>query len=195
MMARAGLLTPLFASLVLTAVSGCSIYKAATLPEHRNLTVLSAGTPRLHVIAELGIPASTQNENGYKRDLFMFRQGPPPAVKNGRVVFHTAADVLTAGLWEIAGTPIEFLAEGKPMSLEVTYDEHDRVRSIVYLENRPPLPVVATPASPPPAAPVAADGEWTGTASLENGPSLLAPEAPPPETGSPSSVTGASRAK
>ena len=47
----------------------------------------------------------------------------------GRAVAHGVMDVLTLGLWEIAGTPIEAV-QGEKYEATLTYDEQDRVTDI-----------------------------------------------------------------
>jgi len=42
--------------LMFVTVAGCAVVKATNQPDKKNLSVLSVGTPRRHVIAELGAP-------------------------------------------------------------------------------------------------------------------------------------------
>ena len=42
---------------LLGSTSGCAAFKATQQPNKKDLTVLSPGTPRSHVIAELGTAA------------------------------------------------------------------------------------------------------------------------------------------
>jgi hypothetical protein len=116
--------------------AGCAVYKASTQPERKNLSVLSPGTPRSYVIAELGTPSWSGEKDGEAIDLFAFRQGYSKGAKIGRAFFHGAADVVTAGLWEVVATPIETLADGTAMKVEVTYDTGERVKLVNYLEGR-----------------------------------------------------------
>ncbi len=44
-------------------------------------------------------------------------------------MFHLAADVVTLGLWEIVGTPIESYNDGRRVTATVAYDENDNVES------------------------------------------------------------------
>lgn len=89
--------------LALLTMSGCSVYKASNQPDKKNMSVLSTGTPRGYVIAELGSPIWSGDKNGEKVDMFAFKQGYSKAAKVGRAFFHASADVLTAGLWEVVG--------------------------------------------------------------------------------------------
>ena len=124
------MITFCMAGLLLEALSGCSVYKAVNQPEKKNLSVLSSGTPRIQVIAELGAPVWSGEKNGEKVDLFTFKQGYSKGAKTGRALFHGAADVLTIGMWEVVGTPIETVAAGTDMKVEITYDSEEKVKNV-----------------------------------------------------------------
>ena len=47
----------------------------------------------------------------------------------GRAIGHGVMDVLTLGLWEVAGTPIEGM-QGEKKRLAVTYDDKDIVTHV-----------------------------------------------------------------
>lgn len=113
--------------------TGCAVFMAAKQPPKKDLSVLSVGTPRGVLLAELGQPTATQTRDGEKVDVFSFTQGYSKPAKAARAVFHGAADVFTLGLWEVVGTPTEAIFDGTKMALEVTYDENDRVRNVVDL--------------------------------------------------------------
>jgi outer membrane protein assembly factor BamE (lipoprotein component of BamABCDE complex) len=118
---------------------GCSVYMAANQPDKKDLGVLKAGTPRNAVLAELGTPIESATRVGAKVDVFAFTQGYSGLEKGGRAVLHGAADVLTLGLWEVIGTPIEGVANGTKVSVEVTYDREDRVAKVVPLRGQEAL--------------------------------------------------------
>jgi hypothetical protein len=120
----------------LASLAGCSVYKASTQPEKKNTSVLSVGTYRGSVIAELGAPTWSGEKNGEKVDVFTFVQGYSKGAKVGRAFFHGAADVVTLGLWEVVATPIETVASGTQMKVEVTYDGEERVKSVQYLSEK-----------------------------------------------------------
>lgn len=119
----------LLCALLATVPSGCSVYMAATQPDPKDLSVLSPGTPRTRVIAALGAPVVSETRGQAKIDTFVVRQGSSRAAKTARALFYGAADVFTLGLWEVIGTPIEIIARGRAVRVEVAYDENDRVRS------------------------------------------------------------------
>lgn len=121
-------------SVVLWGFSGCAAIKATQQPDKRNLTVLRTGVPRTHVVAELGTPTWTGTHNGQTTDVFAFKQGYSKGVKAGRALAHGAADVVTWGLWEVVGVPVEMLADGTNVKVAVAYDDEDNVQSVEVME-------------------------------------------------------------
>ncbi len=115
---------------------GCSVYMAANQPGKKDIAVLKSGTPRSAVLAEFGTPIETSMRAGAKVDVFTFTQGYSGIEKGGRAVLHGAADVLTLGLWEVVGTPIEGYANGTKVSVEITYDHEERVAKVVPLRGQ-----------------------------------------------------------
>ena len=118
---------------LVASTTGCAVYMAAKQPEKKDLSVLKEGTPRGQVVMELGSPMHTEDGPDGRVDYYKFVQGYHARVKAGRAVFHGVADFFTLGLWEIAGTPIEGIADGTEVKLEVHYDEHQRVRLVKAL--------------------------------------------------------------
>ena len=107
--------------------SGCSVFMAVKQPGVKDLSVLDVGHKRSDVIAELGAPVLTEEEDGKKKDIFVFTQGYSTGNKTARALFHGAADVFSLGLWEVVGTPAEAVANGREMKAEVIYDADDKV--------------------------------------------------------------------
>lgn len=126
---RAGRIAGLIGLAILSA-SGCAAYQATQQPGKKNLGVLAPGTPRSHVIAELGAPVWSEERDGARVDLFSFKQGYTKPVKAGRALVHGAADVVTGGLWEVIGIPAESLADGKDVKVEVVYDDRRAVKDM-----------------------------------------------------------------
>ena len=123
--------------------TGCSVYMAATQPGKKDLGVLSAGTPRNVVMAELGAPVDTKKDGPRTVDIYKFTQGYHGAWKGARAVGHGAADVLTLGLWEVVGTPIEGVANGTEMTVEVAYNQNDQVVATNAIQGSHKMPVAA----------------------------------------------------
>ena len=124
----------LLAMLIFIPMSGCSPFMALKQPDKKDLNVLNKGTPRSLVISELGQPAFTETKDSVRSDFFVFVQGYSSGAKASRAVFHGAADVMTFGLWEVVGTPVEAVADGTKVKVEVFYDARDRVDYIQVLE-------------------------------------------------------------
>lgn len=116
--------------LIVSLTMGCSVFMAANQPKKRDIHVLDLGTPRNQVIAELGSPAHSKVEEGKTCDIFSFVQGYSTGAKVGRAAFHGAADVLTLGLWEVVGTPVEVVADGTEVKVEVFYDATECVEKV-----------------------------------------------------------------
>lgn len=121
---------------ILLVNSGCAVFMAAHQPGKKNMNVLAAGMPRDVVIAELGSPVHSDEENGKKTDLFKFVQGYSDGTKAVRAVGHGVADVLTLGLWEVVGTPAEATLNGKELAVKVIYDDKNTVEQVIYLKEK-----------------------------------------------------------
>ena len=118
------------------STTGCSVYMAAVQPGVKNVELLQIGTPRDILIAEFGEPvASGVDGDGRQYDKFSFTQGYSTGVKISRAVFHVVADVLTHGLWEVVGTPLEATFDGKEITYEITYNENEKIAQIIKFEN------------------------------------------------------------
>jgi hypothetical protein len=117
------------ASLLSIPLIGCSVHRAANQPSAKDTSVMSQGVHRDHLIAEFGAPISSEQLEDGRKDIYSFIQGYSKGNKAGRAFFHGAADLLTIGLWEIVGTPVEGTFDGKRMNVRVIYDENDLVKS------------------------------------------------------------------
>ena len=121
-------------ALAALAATGCSPVLAARQPSRRNVDLLTPGMPRNVLLAELGQPVGTEVKDGKRVEVFSFVQGYRKGVKVGRTIGHTAADVMTLGLWEVVGTPTEATLNGHQIAYEVTYNTSDRVEQVVPLK-------------------------------------------------------------
>lgn len=134
--------------------TGCSVYMAANQPPAKNIDLFKVGTPRAALLAEFGYPASSDVKDGKKYDIFRFTQGYSGGAKAGRAVAHGVASVLTLGLWEVIGTPIEAVNSGDLTAYEVGYGSDDRVDvviSLIQTANTSPPPASADQSNVPPA--------------------------------------------
>jgi hypothetical protein len=124
---------PVLLVLLALSASGCSVAMAAHQPSRKETELLIPGVPRNLVLAELGAPISSETKDGKRVEVFSFVQGYRKGVRIGRTVGHATADVLTLGLWEVAGTPTEAVLDGTKVAYEVTFDANDKVEKVVSL--------------------------------------------------------------
>lgn len=110
------------------ALAGCSVGMALSGEKEPNLSAIGLGSTRGEVELQLGSPVeSVTNPDGTRVDLYEYQPGNEPSA--GRAIGHGILDVLTIGLWEIAGTPME-AAQARKKRLKIVYDQNDKVLSI-----------------------------------------------------------------
>lgn len=110
--------------LVMLPLTGCSVGMALSGEEDPDLSVLRVGASRGQVEMELGTPAAEiLGADGYTYATYAYTVGNEPSA--GRAVAHGVMDVLTLGLWEVVGTPVE-AAAGKENehAVVVVYDRN-----------------------------------------------------------------------
>lgn len=107
--------------------TGCSVGMAMSGKPDPNLGALSTGQSRDIVLLNLGQPAKTATTETGRIDVFRLERGNQKSV--GRAVGHAAMDVLTMGIWEVVGTPIEGFA-GDKFTVTVEYDKDDKVMKV-----------------------------------------------------------------
>jgi hypothetical protein len=111
-------------------LSGCAATMAMHQPDAKDLSVLQPGTPRGRVVAELGPPLTSYPSDAGGVDVFNFTQGYTRINRTARAMGHAAGTVMTAGVWEIAGIPIEVWYSGTDVKLEVAYDMYGQVAGV-----------------------------------------------------------------
>jgi hypothetical protein len=119
----------LWCAVTVCALTGCSVYRASHQPGLKDMSVLTPGTSRDRVVAEFGAPIDSEPDGQGKKEIYTFVQGYSETAKTGRALFHGAADILTIGLWEAVGTPLEGAFDGKKISVSVVYDKNEKVES------------------------------------------------------------------
>lgn len=127
---------PFFVLVVIFFICSCSVYMAANQPSKKDMTVLKEGIHQSMVRAELGQPVWSGEEDGCQCDLYKFKQGYSKGSKAGRAIFHGVADVLTLGLWEVVGTPVELIASGTDVTAKVFYDKDLKVVRVQTFEEK-----------------------------------------------------------
>lgn len=112
----------------LLCLCGCSVGMAMSGKKEPNMGAIRVGSTRGEVEMHLGSPAtSTTLEDGTRVDIYEYELGNEPSA--GRAIGHGVLDVLTLGLWEIAGTPIEGF-QGDKRQISIKYDSNDCVKAI-----------------------------------------------------------------
>ena len=110
-------------------LTGCSVFMAASGHREPNLGAFGVGSTRGQVEQQMGPPKmSLTLDRGRRQDLYEYvldgERSP------GRAIGHGIMDVLTLGLWELIGTPIEVANLGEVKQLRVTYGADGKVVSL-----------------------------------------------------------------
>lgn len=93
-----------------------------------NLGAVRQGVTRGEVEMHLGQPVQTATQpDGSVINTYVYEVGNEPSA--GRAMGHAAMDVLTLGLWEIIGTPVEGI-QGEKYQAVVIYAPDNTVKSI-----------------------------------------------------------------
>ena len=113
-------------------LSSCSAVMAARGSNPPDLGAVSTNKKRSEIEVHLGAPIKTTTlANGDRIDVYQYEIGNEPSL--GRAVGNAALTLVTFGLWEIAGTPIEASA-GDTYTATITYDKNDVVKDIKTLK-------------------------------------------------------------
>jgi hypothetical protein len=109
-------------------LQACFVGMASSGSEKPDLGAIRVGPSRGEVELHLGSAVKTTPlPDGRRADVYQYEIGNEPSA--GRAVGHGVMDVLTLGIWEIVGTPIEAV-QGETYSATITYDESDKVADI-----------------------------------------------------------------
>lgn len=107
---------------------------AASQPEAKKISLFKVGTPKSLIAAEFGTPQATIKRNGKEYEIYAFTTGSHTGVKAAKVAVYIAADILTLGLAELVGTPVETLIRSKDMAYEVSFDKNHLVDHVAVLK-------------------------------------------------------------
>ena len=112
----------------LITLSACSVGMALSGKENPDLGAVRVGASRGEVELQLGPPIRTASlEDGRRADVYAYQIGNEPSAS--RAIGHGVLDVLTLGIWEVAGTPIEGV-QGEAYHATITYDQDEKVANI-----------------------------------------------------------------
>jgi hypothetical protein len=109
-------------------LSACSVGMAMSGKENPDLGAIRTGASRGEVELQLGPPIKSASlDDGVRTDVYAYEIGNEPSA--GRAIGHGVLDVLTLGIWEVVGTPIEGF-QGESYHATITYDRNDKVVDI-----------------------------------------------------------------
>ena len=129
MVAGFGVTLRVLAALALwSGLSACSVGMALSGEQNPDLGAIRIGAQRGEIELHLGSPVQSATlEDGRRADVYQYQVGNEPSA--GRAIGHGMMDVLTLGLWEVVGTPIEGV-QGETYHATITYDRDDKVVEI-----------------------------------------------------------------
>ncbi len=114
--------------IVLGLLSGCSVGMAMNGKATPDLGVVKKNATRGEVELQLGTPVKVSTmKNGHVLNVYEYEVGNDPSA--GRAVGHAVMDLLTFGVWEVIGTPIEGF-QGDNHQVQVEYDEDDNIVNV-----------------------------------------------------------------
>jgi hypothetical protein len=110
---------------------GCSAIMAGKKQTHKDLSVLRIGGHRDDIVAVLGAPYQTQRfKDGQVKDTYKLVEGAPTKEwKTVEVVGNVAADVVTLGLWEIVGTPLQIASQQEATLFILYYGPDNKLKA------------------------------------------------------------------
>lgn len=127
-MSRRHLLALALLASLCVPIQACSVGMAMSGSENPDLGAIRVGASRGEIELHLGSPIKTTPlPDGGRADVYQYEIGNEPSA--GRAVGHGVMDVLTLGIWEVVGTPIEAV-QGETYHATITYDGSDKVADI-----------------------------------------------------------------
>ncbi len=120
-----------------STLAGCSVVMATAGKPDPATSSLDLGQSRDIVLLNLGEPSQTNLTDAGRVDTFDLERGNQPSI--GRAIGHAFLDLITLGLWELAGTPLEAIS-GESFRLTITYDNEDKVTKVTTGAIHNPVP-------------------------------------------------------
>lgn len=119
-------------ALLTGTLPGCSVFMAASGDDDPQMHMVQRGAPRYVVEGELGPAVSeTTDEDGNTVCTYKVEVGNESS--GARAGMHAVLDILTIGIWEVVGTPIE-ATQGDIVEATVTYGSDNTVTDLQIVE-------------------------------------------------------------
>jgi hypothetical protein len=119
--------------LCMTSLSGCAVAMSASRSTSKgDPAMMQVGADRALIESTFGAPNMSAGLDGgktkaiYKIDPDAHSEG----ARDAAVAGHVVADVLTFGLWEAVGTPLELAAQDKFTNYILVYGQNGKVESV-----------------------------------------------------------------
>jgi len=118
-------------------LQSCSVGMALSGHKQRDISTFYVGADRLFVHGRTGFPdSSIQDKDGKWIDTYLIISGDEPSA--GRAIGYGALDVITLGLWEVIGTPLELAVGSEDHDrFEIFYDENDKIERLERFNRKP----------------------------------------------------------
>lgn len=121
------------ACLLLLPLCGCAVAMSASRSASKgDPAMMQAGADRSTIESVFGSPNMTASLDG-GRTKVIYKIDPDAHSEGARdvaVAGHVVADVLTFGLWEIVGTPLELAAQDKYTNYILIYGPDNKVQTV-----------------------------------------------------------------
>lgn len=123
----------LLASYLGFLLSGCSINMAASGKDNPKIEDIRPGTLKSVVEAQLGKPVNIQkNADGSFVAEYFYEMNDMP--DPNRAAAYGALDVMTLGLWELVGTPLE-ASRTDLKKIKIAFNRQQRVTKVLSLQD------------------------------------------------------------
>lgn len=119
--------------IVSLTASGCSVFMAANRSSYRgDVKVIKEGASRSEIITELGEPDSSYKPEagGFDDRYQLDPEAHKTWLKVGTVIVHLGADLVTAFLWELVGTPYELAVRDRIVIYHLAYNTDGKLTTI-----------------------------------------------------------------
>jgi hypothetical protein len=120
-------------AIALFSLSGCAVAMSAKRSTYQgNPAIIQVGADRMQIENTFGSPNMTASlPNGESKVIYKIDPNAHRKVtRNSAVAGHVVADVLTFGLWEIIGTPLELAAQDDFTTYMIVYDRNNLIKSV-----------------------------------------------------------------